>query len=40
MPHQRHAQLAIGCLGIALTRVEGALSLIKQHSPLDYARII
>src|SRR5215467_13524590 len=23
-----------------LTRVEGALSLIKQHSPLDYARII
>ncbi|WP_342708834.1 hypothetical protein AAFG13_28030 [Bradyrhizobium sp. B124] len=22
-----------------LTRVEGALSLIKQHSPLDYARI-
>lgn len=23
-----------------LTRVEGALSLIRQHSPLDYARII
>jgi hypothetical protein len=23
-----------------LTRVEGALSLIKQHSPLDYARIV